>query len=79
LDIRFHDKTKYDKKVAEMITDYLILHGQIKNLALKYIDQFDKTKVKDFEKDYEKLLEDDRQKHTAQNRELQKREHSEIL
>src|SRR5215204_1118801 len=47
LDIRFHDKTKYDKKVAEMTTDYLILHGQIRNLALKYIDPFNKRKVKD--------------------------------
>jgi NTE family protein len=37
LDIRFHDKTRYDIKVSEMITDYIILHGQMKNLALKHI------------------------------------------
>ena len=79
LDIRFHDKTKYDKKVAEMITDYLILHGQIKNLAMKYIDQFDKTKVKDFEKDYEKLLEDDRQTHSSKRRASEKRTFRDLI
>jgi NTE family protein len=34
IDIRFHDRTRYDVKVAEMISDYLILHGQLKNLAI---------------------------------------------
>ncbi|MGA7692503.1 MAG: hypothetical protein WCA61_09375 [Nitrososphaeraceae archaeon] len=79
LDIRFHDKTKYDKKVAEMITDYLILHGQFKNLAMKYIDPFDKTKVKDFEKDYEKLLEDDRQTHSSKRRASEKRTFRDLI
>lgn len=62
-----------------MITDYLILHGQIKNLAMKYIDQFDKTKVKDFEKDYEKLLEDDRQTHSSKRRASEKRTFRDLI
>ena len=79
LDIRFHDKTKYDKKVAEMTTDYLILHGQIKNLALKYIDPFDKSKVEDFEKDYKKLLEDDTQTHSSKRRTSEKRTFKDLI
>jgi NTE family protein len=79
LDIRFHDKTKYDKKVAEMITDYLILQGQIKNLALKYIDPFDKSKVEDFEEDYEKLLEDDRQTHSSKRSASEKRAFKDLI
>ena len=79
LDIRFHDKTKYDKKVAEMTTDYLILHGQIKNLALKYIDPFDKSKVEAFEKDYERLLEDDRQTHSSKRSASEKRTFKDLI
>src|SRR5215207_4686496 len=79
LDIRFHDKTKYDKKVAEMTTDYLILHGQIKNLALKYIDPFDKSKVEDFEKEYKKLLEDDTQTHSSKRRTSEKRTFKDLI
>jgi hypothetical protein len=61
-----------------MTTDYLILHGQIKNLALKYIDPFDKSKVEDFEKDYEKLL--GRQTNAQLKKGAhQKREHLKIL
>jgi hypothetical protein len=63
IDIRFHDRTRYDVKVSEIISDYLILHGQLKNLATKYInllsvdDRKGPTSVqKRFEKDYEKLL-----------------------
>jgi NTE family protein len=37
IDIRL-DRTRYDVKVAEMISDYLILHGQLKNLAIKCIN-----------------------------------------
>jgi predicted acylesterase/phospholipase RssA len=79
LDIRFHDKTKYDKKVAEMTTDYLILHGQIKNLALKYIDPFDKTKVKDFEKEYQELLLDDRQTHSSNRSASERRTFKDLI
>lgn len=79
LDIRFHDKTKYDKKVAEITTDYLILHGQIKNLALKYIDPFDKGKVEAFEKDYEKLLEDDTQTHSSKRSASEKRTFKDLI
>ncbi|HZD36831.1 MAG TPA: hypothetical protein VE130_16620, partial [Nitrososphaeraceae archaeon] len=56
LDIRFHDKTRYDIKVSEMITDYIILHGQMKNLALKHIGRFDRDKIREFEDEYQSLL-----------------------
>ena len=39
-----------------MITDYLILHGQMKNLALKYIGIFDKNKIQGFEEEYQRIL-----------------------
>lgn len=55
IDIRFHDRTKFDVEVAEMITDYLILHGQIKNLAQKFIG-FDKQKMNEFQQEYDKIL-----------------------
>lgn len=57
LEIRFHDKTKYGVKVAEMTTDYLILHGQMKNLAEKYIGVYeDSQKMKEFQREYQNLL-----------------------
>ncbi|MGA9316553.1 MAG: hypothetical protein WBV84_00685, partial [Nitrososphaeraceae archaeon] len=57
LEIRFHDKTTYDVKVAEMITDYLILHGQMKNLAEKYIGVYDENqKMQEFRREYQNLL-----------------------
>ena len=73
LDIRFHDKTKYDKKVAEMTTDYLILHGQIKNLARKHIGLFDKEdKIKAFEEEYNKIL-DNTKTHSSKRSKTEKR------
>ena len=40
-----------------MITDYLILHGQLKNLALKHIGIFeDKNKIQEFEDEYQSIL-----------------------
>ncbi len=72
LDIRFHDKTKYDKKVAEMTTDYLILHGQIKNLARKHIGLFDKDKIKAFEDEYDEIL-NNTKTHSSKRRETEKR------
>jgi NTE family protein len=39
-----------------MTTDYLILHGQIKNLAHKHIGLFDKERIKAFEEDYKNIL-----------------------
>jgi len=32
MDIRFHDRTQYDVKVAQLISDYNILYGQVKTL-----------------------------------------------
>ena len=47
VDIRFHDRTQYDVEVAQMITDYLILYGQVKNLALKYLTKSGKKELLD--------------------------------
>jgi hypothetical protein len=63
IDIRFHDKTRYDVKVAEIISDYLILHGQLKNLAIKCINGLADDDIKKglqykFETEYNKLLDE---------------------
>ena len=77
LDIRFHDKTKYDKKVAEMTTDYLILLGQIKNLAHKHIGLFDKERIKAFEEDYKIIL--DTKTHSSKRRETEERTFKDLV
>jgi NTE family protein len=56
LDLRFHDRTKYDIKVAELVSDYIILHGQIKNLALKYLNKYAGDKITQFQKEFEEIL-----------------------
>jgi len=61
INIRFHDRTRYDVKVAQMISDYLILHGQLKNLAIKCINAVADNNIKKnletkFETEYKKLL-----------------------
>ena len=63
IDIRFHDRTRYDVKVAEMISDYLILHGQLKNLAIKCINALADDDIKKdlrhkFDTEYDKLLDE---------------------
>jgi hypothetical protein len=43
-DILYHDKTKYDQKVAVFVTDYIDLAKKIKELATKHIkDQNEKS------------------------------------
>ena len=54
LDIRFHDRTNYDLKVANMISDYLILYGQVKNLALKHLSKYGQEVRDSFNKELEK-------------------------
>jgi NTE family protein len=73
IDIRFHDRTRYDVKVAKMISDYLILHGQLKNLAIKCInaladDDIKKGLQSKFETGYNKLL-DEMKTHSKGRRE----------
>lgn len=63
IDIRFHDRTRYDVKVARMISDYLILHGQLKNLAIKCINALADDGIKKdlqykFDTEYNKLLDE---------------------
>ena len=73
IDIRFHDRTRYDVKVAKMISDYLILHGQLKNLAIKCINALADDDIKKdlqykFETEYNKLL-DEMKPHSKGRRE----------
>jgi predicted acylesterase/phospholipase RssA len=73
IDIRFHDRTRYDVKVSEIISDYLILHGQLKNLAIKCINAIaeddQKKGIHDrFEREYNKLL-DEMKPHSKGRRE----------
>ena len=56
MDIRFHDRTQYDVKVAQMISDYIILHGQVKNLAIKHLEKLGQNKSKEFLDDLKNLL-----------------------
>jgi NTE family protein len=51
IDIKFHDRTKYDVKVAEMTTDYIELIEQLINIAYKHAE-YDSA----FKADLEKLL-----------------------
>ena len=73
IDIRFHDRTRYDVKVAEIISDYLILHGQLKNLAINCINALADDDIKKdlqykFETEYNKLL-DETKSHSKGRRE----------
>jgi hypothetical protein len=56
VDIRFHDRTQYDVKVAQMISDYIILHGQVKNLAVKHLEKLGPNKSKEFTDELENML-----------------------
>jgi predicted acylesterase/phospholipase RssA len=53
IDIKFHDRTKYDVKVAEMTTDYIELVEQLVNIAYKHAENDSAFKA-----DLEKLLND---------------------
>ncbi len=73
IDIRFHDRTRYDVKVAEIISDYLILHGQLKNLAIKCINTLDDDDIRKglqdkYDEGYKKLL-DEMKPHSKGRRE----------
>jgi NTE family protein len=53
-DILYHDKTEYDQKVALLVTDYIDLAKQIRNIALDHIDG---NKENPFQDDLKKFLE----------------------
>jgi predicted acylesterase/phospholipase RssA len=52
-DILYHDKTEYDQKVALLVTDYIDLVKQIRNIALNHIDG---NKENAFQEDLKKFL-----------------------
>jgi NTE family protein len=68
IDIRFHDRTKYDVKVADMISDYLILYGQIKNLAFKHLSKYGKDEINQFEKEINDILDKKKAKSKKRNK-----------
>jgi NTE family protein len=56
VDIRFHDRTQYDVRVAQLISDYVILHGQVKNLAITHLEKSGQNKSDAFLEDLKNLL-----------------------
>jgi hypothetical protein len=53
-DIRFHDKTEYDEKVAFFISDYIELVKQVRNIAVKHFRE--KNERDAFQKELGKFL-----------------------
>jgi NTE family protein len=51
IDIKFHDRTKYDVRLAEVKTDYIELIEQLESLALKHSEDDEA-----FKRDYNDLL-----------------------
>lgn len=51
IDIKFHDRTKYDLRLAQIATDYIEFIEALESLALKYSDR-----DKEFKRDYNALL-----------------------
>jgi hypothetical protein len=51
IDIKFHDRTKYDVRLAEVTTDYIELIEQLESLALKHSEDDEA-----FKRDYNDLL-----------------------
>ncbi|MDQ3837596.1 MAG: hypothetical protein M3270_11800, partial [Thermoproteota archaeon] len=71
IDIKFHDRTKYDVKVAEMTTDYLELIEQLINIGYKHAE-YDSA----FKGDLKKLLDE---KTKSKKRSGEKRTYRDIL
>jgi len=71
IDIKFHDRTKYDVKVAEMTTDYLELIEQLINIGYKHSEDDNA-----FKHDLEKLL---GEKTKSKKRSGEKRTYQDIL
>ncbi len=71
IDIKFHDRTKYDVKVAEMTTDYLELIEQLINIGYKHAEHDSAFKA-----DLENLL---NKKTKSKKRAGEKRTYRDIL
>jgi hypothetical protein len=71
IDIKFHDRTKYDVKVAQMTTDYLELIEKLINIGYKHSED-DSV----FKADLEKLL---NEKTKSKKRAGEKRTYKDIL
>jgi hypothetical protein len=55
-DIRFHDRTNYNDFAMMLISDYVILYGQIKNLAIKHLEEVGHNQSNLFIKELEDML-----------------------
>jgi hypothetical protein len=51
IDVKFHDRTRYDVRLAEIATDYVEFIEQLESLALKHSEEDE-----DFKQDYQVLL-----------------------
>ena len=77
LDIRFHDRTNYDVKVANMVSDYIILFGQIKNLALQRLSKYGKDEIDGFQRELEDIL--DRETKSDKRSKDEKRKYRDLI
>jgi NTE family protein len=72
IDIKFHDRTKYDIKVAEMTTDYIKLIEQLVNVAYKHAEHDEA-----FKDDLDKLLNE--KKTVSKKRTGERRKYGDLL
>jgi NTE family protein len=72
IDIKFHDRTKYDIKVAEMTTDYIKLIEQLVNVAYKHAEHDEAFKA-----DLEELLNE--KKTVSKKRTGERRKYGDLL
>jgi predicted HTH domain antitoxin len=77
LDIRFHDRTNYDVKIANMVSDYIILFGQIKNLALQRLSKYGKDEIDGFQRELEDIL--DRETKSDKRSKDEKRKYRDLI
>jgi predicted acylesterase/phospholipase RssA len=73
-DIRFHDKTEYDQKVATMVTDYMNCIDKIGGLAIKAIKETNNSK--ELEEQFNKILEE---KGLSTNRKGERRRYQDLI
>jgi NTE family protein len=74
-DIRFHDKTEYDQKVATLVTDYITFIDEIGNLVIKAINETGNSKQA-LEDEFNEIL---RKKGLSTNRAGEKRTYQDLI
>jgi NTE family protein len=74
-DIRFHDKTEYDQKVATLVTDYITFIDKIGDLAIKAINKTGNSKQA-LEDEFNEIL---KKKGLSTNRAGQRRIYQDLI